>query len=270
MAKLSKLNIFDKDWVELVFQGRNQTYGAYVLRKQADKNTNRGILFAILFFTLIITTPKIIDWIKGLSGPKEKDVKVTQVTTLEEPPPVDKNQPPPPAAEPPPPLKSTVKFTPPEIKPDQEVPDEPPPTQDDMKDKDAGTQTVEGDANGVDLSLIPTGNGDGVTGEAEPEILTFAEQPAEFNGDVYEWLGNNLNYPDMAKQAGVEGKVNVEFVVNEDGSISDVKAVGKKANWGFDESAVEAVKRMPKWKPAKQNGKAARLRMTIPIKFQLQ
>ena len=134
----------------------------------------------------MISAPAIVDIIKGIVPKGAEDVKVTEVQTLEEPPPVDKNTPPPPPAEPPPPLKSTVKFTPPEIKPDEQVPDEPPPAQDEMKDKDAGTETVEGDPNGIDASLA---EGDGLTGDAEPEFVTFAEQGAEFaNGELFEWL----------------------------------------------------------------------------------
>lgn len=268
MSKLSKINIFDGNWVDLVFAGRNQAYGAYVLRKKGNENTNKGIFFAIVFFTLVISAPMIVDLIKGLVPKAAEDVKITEVTTLEEPPPVDEKTPPPPPAPPPPPLKSTVKFTPPEIKPDEEVPDEPPPVQEEMKDKDAATETVEGDPNGVDPSLLQP-SGDGLDGDAEPEIVTFAEQPAEFpDGDLYEWLGKTINYPDMAKSSGIEGKVVVQFVIERDGHITDVEIV-KKGGWGFDEAALEVVKKMKPWKPAKQNGKPVRLRYTLPIKFTL-
>jgi protein TonB len=256
MSKLSKINIFDSNWVDLVFKGRNHEYGAYVLRKKSNENTNKGIVYAIIFFTLVISTPAIIDLIKGIVPEEKEDVKVTQVTTLEEPPPVDKSTPPPPPAEPPP-----------EIKPDEQVPDEPPPAQDEMKDKDAGVADVEGDPNGIDASLqLPSG--DGLTGDAEPEFVTFAEQTAEFNGELFEWLGKNIQYPDMAKQNGIEGKVIIQFVVEKDGKITNVEVV-KKAGWGFDEAAVEVVKKMPAWKPAKQNGKAVRLQMSLPVRFTL-
>ena len=100
MSKLSKINIFDSSWVELVFKGRNHEYGAYVLRKKSNENTNKGILYAIVFFTLVISAPAIVDIIKGIVPKGAEDVKVTEVQTLEEPPPVDKNTPPPPPAEP--------------------------------------------------------------------------------------------------------------------------------------------------------------------------
>ena len=265
---MAKVNIFDNKWVDLVFQGRNQAYGAYVLRKNGDTNTLKGIVLSIVLFTTSISAPVIINYIKS-KIPKENVVKVTEVNTLEEPPPIDKNEPPPPAAEPPPPLKSTVKFTPPEIKPDQEVPDdEPPPAQDDMKDKDAATQTQEGSDDGVDQSLIE-GTGDG---DAAPEIMTFAEQMPEFAGgteEMYKYLGKNIQYPPLARENSIEGKVILSFVVGADGKISQIEQVGKKLGWGLDEEAIRVVKSMPAWTPGKQNGKPVYVKFTLPIRFQL-
>ncbi|OYU95240.1 MAG: energy transducer TonB [Bacteroidetes bacterium B1(2017)] len=264
----AKLDIFDSKWVELVFTGRNKAYGAYVLRKKGDEYTIKGIIFAVVLFTASISAPVIVNYIKS-QIPKENAVKVTDVTTLEEPPPIDKNEPPPPPTEPPPPLKSTVKFTPPEIKPDEEVPDdEPPPIQEEMKDKDAGVTTVEGDPNGVDASLTEGGEGDG---EA-PEILTFAEQMPEFAGgteELYKYLSKNIQYPPLARENSIEGKVVLTFVVGSDGKISQIEQVGKKLGWSCDEEAIRVVKNMPPWTPGKQNGKAVVVKFTLPIRFQL-
>lgn len=264
----TKLDIFDSKWVELVFTGRNKAYGAYVLRKKGDEYTIKGIIFAVVLFTASISAPVIVNYIKS-QIPKENAVKVTDVTTLEEPPPIDKNEPPPPPTEPPPPLKSTVKFTPPEIKPDEEVPDdEPPPIQEEMKDKDAGAATVDGDPNGVDASLTEGGEGDG---EA-PEILTFAEQMPEFTGgteELYKYLSKNIQYPPLARENSIEGKVILTFVVGADGKISQIEQVGKKLGWQCDEEAIRVVKGMPAWTPGKQNGKAVVVKFTLPIRFQL-
>lgn len=272
MSAFSKINIFNNNWVDMVFKGRNQNYGAYVLRKKSDEYTNKGIFFAIVFFTLTVSAPVIVNYIKGLVPKEAEEIKVVEVNKLEEPPPIDKDQPPPPKVEPPPPLKSTVKFTPPEIKPDEEVPDEPPPTQEDMKDKDAATKTEEGDANGVDQSLLESGSGDGLTGEETEEPVTFAEQPAEFPGGMealFAYLQKNTQYPPQAKDNNIEGKVQVQFVIEKDGSITDINVVRSKG-WGMDEEAVRVVKSMPPWKPAKQNGKTVRLKFTLPITFTLQ
>lgn len=264
----SKTDIFNGRWVDLIFAGRNQAYGAFVLRKKGDEYTIKGIVFAIVLFTASVSAPVILNYIES-KLPKENVVKVDDVTTLEEPPPIDKNEPPPPPpAEPPPPLKSTVKFTPPEIKPDEDVPDdEPPPIQEEMKDKDAGTTTVEGDPNGVDASLTEGGEGDG-----EAEILTFAEQMPDFPGGVeelYRYLGKNIQYPPLARENSIEGKVVLTFVVDKDGKISNIESAGKKLGWGCDEEAIRVVKSMPAWTPGKQNGKPVIVKYTLPIRFQL-
>src|SRR5688572_33128935 len=110
---LGKINIFDNNWVDIVFKGRNHEYGAYELRKKSDDYTVKGIIFAIVFFTLAISAPVIVNYIEALVPKEVKEVKNVEVV-LEAPPPLDKDQPPPPPPPEPPPLKSTVKFTPPE------------------------------------------------------------------------------------------------------------------------------------------------------------
>jgi len=268
---LGKINIFENNWVDIVFKDRNHAYGAYQLRKKGDEYTVKGIVYSIVFFTLVVSSPIIYNYVKGLVPKEIEDVKVVDAATLEEPPPVDKDQPPPPPPEPPPPLKSTVKFTPPEIKPDEEVPDEPPPTQEEMKDKEAATTTQEGDPNGVDQSLLDAG--DGVTGDAAPEIMTFAEQMPEFNGGqeaLARFLSDNIKYPALARENGMEGQVVLQFVVGKDGKIDENSiVVVKKANWGMDEEAVRVVKNMPSWKPGKQNGNPVYVKCTLPIRFKL-
>jgi protein TonB len=143
----------------------------------------------------------------------------------------------------------------------------PPPAQEDLKDKDAGAATVEGDPNGVDASLVE-GNGDGDA----PEIMTFAEQMPEFPGgteEMYKYLSKNIQYPPLARENSIEGKVILTFVVGADGKISQLEQVGKKLNWGLDEEALRVVKSMPPWTPGKQNGKPVYVKFTLPIRFQL-
>jgi len=261
----AKLNIFSHNWVDLVFEGRNKEYGAYVLRKKGDAYLVRSFVLAVVLFTLFISGPVIMSYIKS-KMPVEKEITVDDVT-LTEPPPIDKNEPPPPPTEPPPPLKSTVKFVPPEILPDEKVPDEePPPIQDELKDKDVAKETVKGDPDGVDKSLIDD------LGDGPPEIMTFAEQMPEFKGgadEMYRYLSKNINYPPLARENGIEGKVILTFVVGTDGKISQIEQVGKKLGWGLDEEATRVVKGMPAWMPGKQNGKAVYVKFTLPIRFQL-
>lgn len=258
---MSKVNIFESNWVNMVFEGRNHAYGAYVLRKKSSEYTLKGIVFAIVGFTLAVSAPVIVNYIKA-SLPKEKVVTIDDPNKLKEPPPMDKSQPPPPPPPPPPPLKSTVKFTPPEIKPDEEVPDETPPTQEKLQEVEAGTQTVEGDPNAKEVLEEPAGDGDG------NEILMSAEVEPKFNGDLYKYLGEHIEYPPVAKEAGVVGKVVLKFAVGKDGSISEI-TVMKSLGFGCDEAAIKVVKNMPKWSPGLQNGRPVNVWFILPFDFNL-
>ena len=107
--------------------------------------------------------------------------------------------------------------------------------------------------------------------ETSDEIFMVVEDQPEPEGGLqsfYDFVGKNMDYPAQARRMGVEGKVFVQFVVDKDGSLTDVKAV-KGIGAGCDEEAVEIVKSAPKWKPGKQRGKAVRVRMIIPITFKL-
>ncbi len=103
--------------------------------------------------------------------------------------------------------------------------------------------------------------------QQEPDILTFAEEMPEFPGGqeaMMAFLRKNIQYPPMARENGIEGRVVLQFVVNKDGNISDIEIV-KKLGWGLEEEAIRIVKIMPGWKPAKQNGKPVMLRMIWPL-----
>jgi periplasmic protein TonB len=266
-------DIFDREWVELVFDGRNQKYGAYEMRKKAGRNTFFGILISLALGVTAIVAPRIMELINGLV-PEEIVLKNTEVNTMEEPPPLDEKTPPPPPVEPPPPLKSTVEFKPPIIEPDKNVPDEPPPTQDKLVEVDAGAKTEEGDANGVDNSLLETGKGNEVVEEAPPQIFTVVEQMPEFPGgeeEMMKYLGNKIKYPAMEKDNTISGTVYLTFVVEPDGNITDVKELrGVKGGPGLAQEAMRVVKTMPNWKPGKQNGKSVRVQFNLPVRFSLR
>jgi periplasmic protein TonB len=263
-----KTDIFSNDWCEIVFEERNKSYGAYTLRKKSNSNIIKGIIWSIVSFTLAVSAPIIINYIKGLAD-NASVVKVTEVTTLEAPPPIDKEIPPPPEVPPPPPLKSTVKFTPPVVKPDEEVPqEEPPPTQEEMQDKDASTKTVEGDPNGVPAGLD---DGNASIGD-DNQVFISVEQMPEFPGgeaELMRYLQTKVVYPPIAKENGIQGKVFITFVIDKDGHVKDVKVI-RGIGGGCDEEAIRVVKSMPPWKAGKQNGKAVNVQFSIPIKFSLK
>lgn len=106
----------------------------------------------------------------------------------------------------------------------------------------------------------------------EEEIFLIVEDQASFPGGeakLYEFIRNNVKYPELAKETGIEGTVFVQFVVEKDGTLSNVQAL-RKIGGGCDEEAIRVVKSMPKWKPGSQRGRNVRCSFTIPIKFTLQ
>jgi periplasmic protein TonB len=103
------------------------------------------------------------------------------------------------------------------------------------------------------------------------EIFTIVEdQPTPDGGMAafYQFVQKNLKYPAQARRMGIEGKVFVQFVVDRDGSLTEVKAV-KGIGAGCDEEAVRVISEAPKWKPGKQRGRAVKVRMILPITFKL-
>ncbi|RYY07278.1 MAG: energy transducer TonB, partial [Sphingobacteriaceae bacterium] len=126
---MARLDILDPAWIEVVFSGRNKAYGAYVLRKENAKTSVRALIIASLFFVLAIAMPTIINKLKGFIPKADEKVKIDDVV-LTPPPPIDaaKPPPPPPQVEPPKPKVDQVRFPPPVVKPDNEVPEKDPPT----------------------------------------------------------------------------------------------------------------------------------------------
>ena len=106
----------------------------------------------------------------------------------------------------------------------------------------------------------------------EPEIFTIVEEMPSFPGgeaELFKYLGSNIKYPAMARDAGIQGIVYVTFVVKEDGKISDVRVL-RGVGGGCDEEAVRVVEKMPSWKPGKQRGKSVRVQYNLPIRFTLR
>ena len=106
----------------------------------------------------------------------------------------------------------------------------------------------------------------------EQEIFQIVEEMPDFPGGVAklsEYLQKNIKYPQMARESGIQGRVFVNFVVEPDGSVSNVKVL-RSLGGGCDEEAMRVVKSMPKWKPGKQRGKAVRVSYILPVNFKLQ
>ena len=106
----------------------------------------------------------------------------------------------------------------------------------------------------------------------EQEIFTVVEEQPSFPGGEQarmKYLQKNIEYPQMALESGIEGTVFVTFVVEPDGSVTDVRIL-RGIGGGCDEEALRVVRNMPKWKPGKQRGKSVRVQFNMPIRFKLQ
>lgn len=162
------------------------------------------------------------------------------------------------------------KFTP---------PPPPPPAQvvqinvvdDDIDVEDDISINVEADQKTEMQAYVPVKVQDEEDSE-EQQIFMVVESMPEFPGgdaNLYKYLAENIKYPQMAKESGIQGRVFVTFVVERDGSVTDVRVL-RGIGGGCDEEAIRVVKGMPKWTPGKQRGKSVRVQYNLPVKFTLQ
>ena len=109
--------------------------------------------------------------------------------------------------------------------------------------------------------------------EEEDVVFQVVETMPEFPGGpqaLFKYLADNVKYPVIAQENGIQGRVICQFVVNKDGSIVDVVAVRSSGEASLDKEAIRVIKSMPKWKPGKQRGKPVRVKYTVPVNFRLQ
>ncbi|MEZ5172727.1 MAG: TonB family protein [Bacteroidia bacterium] len=256
-----------KPFDEIVFEHRNQKYGAYELRKRYNKHMNTAFLISITIFLIGVSIPAIMDYLEELAP---EEIATNVELTLVEPPPLDENEPPPPPPppDPPPPVQETIKFTPPVVTEEPIKEEDIPPPQEEIQAQ-VSTKTQEG----TDIIDLPEeGDGNALIEEPPAQIFTIVEQMPEFPGGeekLFEYLGKNIKYPAMARENGITGTVYVTFVVEGNGKITDVKKL-RGIGGGCDEEAIRVVKSMPEWKPGKQNGKSVRVQYNLPIKFTLR
>ena len=267
---LSMVLTYDTSWMNVlqdlrndtVFAQRHKDYGAYDLRRDYSRRFGLAMVLAIAFFVVVVGTPFVVSKI----GTKEKEpdkVKIVDVNLdlfqedqPEEPPP------PPEVVPPPQPQIETVQFV--AVEAADEPVEAPPPTQEVLSETTASTTTQEGQK--IDAPPPPP-----PVEEPTYDLAAVQEQP-DFPGGMakmYAYLQKNTKYPDMEFDAGIQGKVYVEFVVERDGSVEDVK-IRRGVSPGLDKEALRAVKSMPKWSPGKMNGKAVKVRFTIPVDFKLK
>lgn len=245
---------------EIVFEKRNQDYGAYYLRKKYNRYVTRALTISVLALLMATIIPFIL-FKQARSINDNKDVSV-EFTDMNKPP--EDAPPPPPPPPPPEALEQKVKFTAPVVTSDT-VEDTGALNQDDLNQQSTTTAVTEE----TDIVVEETVN---EVIEQQAPILTIVELMPSYDGGetaMYEWLGNNIKYPQVAKETGITGTVIVTFVVEKDGSITGVQVL-KDIGGGCGEEAVRVVKNMPKWKAGKQNGVPVRVQFNLPIRFTLE
>ncbi|MEI6311047.1 MAG: energy transducer TonB [Bacteroidota bacterium] len=270
------MNIFS-DWSdeinsernELVFADKNKAYGAYQIRKGYGRTMMLSCLVGISAMLLAVGVPTIISSMKK-EEKKEKVLSNEQITID----PIEKlkeDLPPPPPPPPPiqePPKIETTKFVETVIV-DEEVKEEVK-TQEELIDTKVSTTTQEGNDDIVipeeKVTVAP------VIEDKPEEIFTGAEENAQFPGGdaaLMKFVRDHITYPAYEKEADISGKVLVRFVVEKDGQVSNVEIL-KKVSPGIDKEAIRVIQSMPRWTPAKNNGKPVRLWFNMPINFTLQ
>jgi protein TonB len=257
--------VLKADIDELIFAKKNKEYGAYKLRKGYKTYLSIAMWIAVLIVFLATTGPTIYRMLNPEKVDPRKLKKVI-ITDLAPPPSIGEEQKQE-QLEAPPPLKSTIKFTPPVVKPDEQVKDEYIPTVDELKEVDPGMKTEEGVQGGVDYSLIEVEEKVVEKKEEAPTYFVAVEEMPEPIGGIGA-IQQLIEYPEIAKRAGVEGKVYVLAFVDENGNVTNVRLI-KGIGAGCDEAALDAV-RKTKFKPGKQRGTPVKVQVSIPIVFKLQ
>ena len=277
---MSKIDLISNEWTDLVFEGRNQAYGAYKLRKGTAKRNVWaliivGLAAALLYLGLqlqkMAEANKKVENTQAVELAKlnteKKEAKVEKKEIIKQEPEKVVGQ-----------VKSSVKFTAPIIKKDSEVKEEDEIKLDEVQksDKAVGAFTVEG--NDEVGGAVLKAKEDIAAPEPpkhvveETKIFTVVEQMPMFpggDGALMGYLRDNIHYPTVAAENGVQGRVVVGFVVERDGSITDVNIL-RGVDPSLDREAMRVVKSMPKWTPGKQNGSAVRVKYQVPVSFRLQ
>jgi protein TonB len=251
---------------ELVFANRNRSYGAYQLRRTYRNTLVLAMLVSGAVFLIVTGTPKIIDLINGPEV-KKKKFKVTNVT-LEAPKPL-KDEPTPPPPPPPPeqeaPKVKTQKFVVPVINEEARDP-EPPPVNTNI-DANVSNENQEGIEDNTQ-----SGNGDKpVETDAGPlEVVQVEAQPKGGLNKFYDYVSTHFEYPERCQSEGINGYVMLKFVVDVDGSISNVVAIEKTAECEeFTKEAIRVLLAAPKWTPAQNGGKPVKAYRRIPIRLEV-
>ena len=260
-----KIDLFENKWLDIVFEGRNKSYGAYDLRKSITKNTTKAFIIGTIIFALLVSIPTLIRMIPDRQEETTLDQKITAVKMPPKKEKPKENLPPPP---PPPPKVDQVKFVKPVVAKAEEVVEEIAVVKD-LKDKNIGKETVKGDPNADFVVDEPVGTGVAAVVEEDNTVYNTAgiEVKPDFPGGMEKFnafVAKNYQAPE---EEGLKGKVYVTFVVEKDGSLTDIKVL-RDIGYGTGKEAIRVLNKCPKWTPGEQNGKKVRCTFSLPISIQ--
>jgi len=264
---------------EIVFENRNKEYGAYDLRHSYPKLLTRSFFIGTALFLILALSPLIYATIKRLAAPEKTEVQADLVNILDEDPiieqPQEEEPPPPPPKEEEPPKQEIIQNVVPEPVKAPKIETPPPPITKQLETT-TGLVNQEGIKTPTYTPPPPPPSTGTKTSTAEvkvseTQVYTEVEQMAEFPGGINSFRSKVSSNFDTSVMDGDEGVVKgeVTFVVERDGTITDVKATG--SNKTLNEEAIRTVKSIKnKWTPAKINGKNVRYRYRLPLTMQFE
>ncbi len=285
---MAKNDLFRKDWVDIIFEGRNQKYGAYKLRLENSKTTVRAFFSGLTLFGCLFIAPTVLsNYFDDDSGKIvrgeitncpmviDKEIIIDDLKIEEEKPVIENTKIVEETNSAPLSVKDTYKFTQIEVvessKADIDIA-----TQDMFIDADPGKDNIKGSSeNGEILITEENGHTAGGTGEIvkkddENKIFHITSEAAE----PYEGMASfGKNFISKFRMIEVPNSSKVQvilsFVVEKDGSLTDIKVL-RDPGYGAGREAIRVLKAMPKWKPAKQDSRNVRSQFTLPITIQVQ
>lgn len=275
---MSKIDLISNAWCDLVFEGKNQAYGAYKLRKGTSKRNLWSIIIVLIAAVAIFSAIAIKNVIEA--NQKVAVTTAVELSKIDKTPKVEKKKAAPKIEQPKvvEKVKSSIKFTAPVIKKDSEVkPEEEMKTQEDLqktKTNIGAFNVVGNDEIGGEVlkAKEEIAQPEPPKNEEENKVFDVVEEQPSFpggQGALMSWLHDNIKYPVVAAENGIQGKVIVQFIVGKNGSISNVKVL-RSVDPSLDKEAVRVVSNMPNWTPGKQNGASVNVRFTLPVTFRLQ
>jgi len=282
MAK--DVDLTSKEWRDIVFEGKNKEFGAYVLRQTSPARHTKAIVWvlAAVAVILVLLILSVNDVFKRAEEEQivtateqemttfdaeefEEEIQEEEIFELPEPEEIIAPEE----------VANSQQVTDLLIVQDEEIEeDKQVNNQEDIRENEAQLGTVDITEGVNDLNKIEVK--EQVIAEPvvddEPLSIALVEQKPSFPGGeaaMYTWLGNNIVYPPAASEEGAQGRVVVEFVVGKDGSITNVRVV-RPRHPALDREAVRVVSAMPTWVPGRNNGQPVKVTYTLPVTFKLQ